>query len=471
MHRNKKKVLGLVITDGVGYRNFILSDFPSQAILHFEKVVIFSSLPVTAYDIKKIKGIDVKEIPGFIEPFSTWFWRKFKELAHLQLHKAYYGIHNNLIASNSNSNSNRGRAARLLYRITGKFHSEKFIQKLEKLQQRSLMRNLVTSQCSILLRDFTPDLLFFTHQRPPYVMPLYVAAKKLKIKTGCFIFSWDNLSSKGRMAADFDNYLVWSNLMNQELLYFYPSTTPGKIQIAGTPQFEPYVIPEYKTDKDHFFESFDLVQGLKTICYSCGDISTSKNDELYIETIAKAIQDNEIGAPVNFLVRTSPAEDPDRFFHLKKEYPFIKWNFPDWPVSRENHPEPWSQRVPSKEDIIDLRAILENSDLSINMCSTMSLDFMIFDKPVINPVFGNHENGIYDDQKFLKFGHYEKVVQSGAVKVVKNKPALIEAINFYLHDPTADSEEREKLIDLQIGKPLKGTSERIAVLLKEIVQD
>jgi len=42
---------------------------------------------------------------------------------------------------------------------------------------------------------------------------MVLAAKKSNILNATFIFSWDNLASKGRMAATFDHYLVWSNSM------------------------------------------------------------------------------------------------------------------------------------------------------------------------------------------------------------------------------------------------------------------
>ena len=93
---------------------------------------------------------------------------------------------------------------------------------------------------------------------------------------------------------------------------------------------------------------------------------------------------------------------------------------------------------------------------------------MIFDKPVINPVFGNEENGLYNDQKYLKYAHYERVVKSGAVAIVKNKKELIESINFSLENPKARLAEQRKLLKLQIGKPLEGTSRRIAEALKEL---
>ena len=96
-----------------------------------------------------------------------------------------------------------------------------------------------------------------------------------------------------------------------------------------------------------------------------------------------------MGFPCQFLVRTSPAEGPERFAMIQKDFPEIIWNSPKWILTRENHAESWSQRIPSEEDIKDLRSLLEYVDLNINMCSTMSLDFMLFDKPVINTVFGN----------------------------------------------------------------------------------
>ena len=469
MNEKNSGKLGLVITDGVGYRNFVLSNFLPEAVKNFEEVIIYSGLPGEIYNVNRY-NLKIIELPVYIEPFQTWFWRKFKEVAHLQLHKDFFGINDNLIANKSKSKSNRGKAIRLIYGITNVFHSERFIRILEKRQQKSLKNHKTTRECLKILKSNCPDLLFFTHQRPPYVVPLVAAAQKLGIKTSSFIFSWDNLASKGRMAAGFDSYLVWSDLMKNELLYFYPATRAEDVKVVGTPQFEPYIMPEYASRKEEFYRRFKLDPRKKTICYRCGDVSTSQNDELYIETIAKAIQEGQIKGEVNFIVRTSPAEEPERFLYLREKFSFIKWNFPEWIVSRDDHPEPWSQRIPKALDIKDLRALLEYADLNLNMCSTMSLDFMLFNKPVINPVFGTEENGLYNDQRFLRFGHYKKVVQSGAVKISKNKTELIDAINIYLMNPQLNKAERMKLLELQIGKSLEGTSIGITKTLKKIIK-
>ncbi|MCF4102129.1 hypothetical protein L1I30_10660 [Gillisia sp. M10.2A] len=466
--KKKRYILGLVITDGVGLRNFILSDFLTEAEQNFDGIRIFSGLPSSAYTIDDFKKVKILELPVFKESFHTWFWRKFKEIAHLQNHKDNFGIADNLKANHSKVRSNRGYATRFIYKFTQFFHSEGIIQFLDRKHINSLKNDPVTNFCLEQLKKESPDLLFFTHQRPPYVVPLVAAANKLGIKTGSFIFSWDNLASKGRMAANFQFFLVWSELMKEELLHFYPSVQPENIKVVGTPQFEPYVLERYQSERNDFYEKFGLNPEFKTLCFSCGDVSTSKNDNLYIEYLANAIEKNDFGEKLNFLVRTSPAEEPSRFSYLKDKYSFIKWNYPKWVLARENHPEPWSQRIPSVEDIKDLRMILEFSDVGINMCSTMSLDFMTFDKPVINPVFGNMENGLYNDQRFLNYAHYKRVIESDAVVIATNENTLILAVKESLLSPENRSTERENLLKVQISCELEGTGKRMAnILLNE----
>lgn len=460
------KKLGIVITDGVGFRNFILSDFLIEAEKTFDEVVILSFLPSKVYSTFAVNS-KIIELGVFEETFKTWFFRKVKEIAHLKLHiKDNFGIQDNLHTNNSNFKTVRGHATRFIFKVTVRLYSEKWISRFNFWQQQTFKNHPITVEYKALLKKENIDLLFFTHQRPPYIAPLVYQAEQLKIKTASFIFSWDNLASKGRMAADFNYYLVWSDLMKNELRQFYTLVKKENIEVVGTPQFEPYVLERYHSSKEDFQSKFALDASKKTICFSCGDISTSKNDELYIETIAAAILDRKI-EKVNLLVRTSPAEDPIRFAKLFKEFPFIKWNYPKWSLSREGHQEEWSQRVPTIEDVKDLSAILAYSDLNVNMLSTMSLDFMQFDKPVINTVFGNAKNGLYDDQRFLNYAHITNVVDSNATKIVKNEEELILAINEYLENPNLDSENRKQLLQMQVSKPLPHTGKRIAEKLLE----
>ena len=459
------KKLGIVITDGVGFRNFIMSDFIMEATKQFDEVIIYSGLPISAYQSVSHAKIKIKELPVFVERKGTWFFRKWKEVAHLHKHQSFYGMKDNLDLGYPKNNSAHSLLVKIIYFFTRFIHSDTSIVLAEKMQFFSFSKNKTTKGYIKLLMVDQPTHVFFTHQRPPFVAPFLYAAQQLKIPVSTFIFSWDNLASKGRMLGVFDCYLVWSHLMKEELLYFYPNTKNENVKVVGTPQFEPYVMSKYETTADNFYKKFHLDSAIKTICYSCADVSIGGNDPVVIKTIANAIRNNEINEKVQLLVRTSPAEDDSRFKAIKETFPEILWNVPKWILTRDNHVETWSQRVPSEEDVIDLRAILEYVDLNINMCSTMSLDFMLFDKPVINTVFGNPENGMYDDQRFLNFGHFKKVVDSGAVTIANNEIELIDQINHVLNNPKERSKQRTAMVDLQISERLKGTSKRIVYSL------
>jgi hypothetical protein len=462
------KKLGIVITDGVGFRNFVMSNFLKEASKEFDSITIYSGLPMSAFPSFLETKITVKELDVFVEGKATWFFRKWKEVAHLQKYKSFYGMNDNLIASYPKSNSIRSLLVKIILFFTRFIHSDSSILMAEKIQFLTFSKSKITEAYLKLLKEDIPSHVFFTHQRPPFLAPFLYAAQKLKIPVSTFIFSWDNLPSKGRMLGAFDTFLVWSNLMQKELLYFYPKTKKQNVKVVGTPQFEPYVMKKYETTLEDFYAKFGLDSSLKTICYSCADVSIGANDPIVIKAIADAIRNNDIKTKVQLLVRTSPAEDDARFKEVREEFPEIKWNVPKWILTREHHAEPWSQRIPSDNDIKDLRSLLEYVDLNVNMCSTMSLDFMLFDKPVINTVFGNPENGLYNDQRFLHFDHYKKVVESESVTIAKNAAELVDQINQALENPKERTRQRKEMIDLQISKSLEGTSKRIAETLSHL---
>jgi hypothetical protein len=460
---NKK--LGVVITDGVGYRNFVMSDFLKEASASFNEVVIYSGLSTKLFNLNNYSNVVVRELPVFIEPKSTWFFRRLKEIAHLFNHrKKTFGIQDTLNFNKPKGFTKRAILNRIVYAVTNVFHSESAIKIYEKQQFLSFKNHKTAKIYKDFLKTDLPDILFFTHQRPPFLAPILAASKDLNIPNTAFIFSWDNLASKGRMLGEFDNYLVWSNLMKAELLTFYPNTKKENISIVGTPQFEPYVLENYQVDKTRFFNKFNLDINKKLICYSCADSSIGKNDAIHIKALWNYII---LHNDLQLIVRTSPAEDGKRFKSLMTQFPNIKWNIPKWIQTREDHAESWSQRLPTKEDVLDLRALLSFTHVNVNMLSTMSLDFMIFDKPVINTVFGNTKNGLYNDQRFLNYTHYKYVIDSKAVTIAINETELHQQMDEAINTPEKRQENRKEILNFEIGAPILGTSKRIVEALEK----
>jgi hypothetical protein len=460
----KSGKLGLVISDGVGYRNFVLSNFINEAQKEFSSIIIYSFLPKSVY--KNLDScVKIYELNVINEHISTWFFRKLKEISHLKNHRSYYGISDNL---NSNKNyrfTYKGILTRLVFFLTSILKGEKWISLYEKIQFRTFKAYNEYKNYSDLLRDTKPDILLFTHQRPPFIAPLIALSRYMNIKSTTFIFSWDNLASKGRMAGSFDYFFVWSENMKTELLTFYPKSKASQIFVVGTPQFEPYVLPRYHMDKTDLVNRFNIDSSKPIILFTCND-STSKNDPIYLQILCDFIDTGKLNA--NLIVRTSPAEGPERFKVIEQKYSFVKWNHPEWNLARDTHPELWTQRIPTFNDINTLKHLLLNADIVINVLSTITLDACIFDKPIINPVFGNEENKMFNDQKFLKYKHLDDMVRTKCSIVVKNDQQFLDAISSYLTKPSLNSDGRKKLVNLEIGVNLSETSCKMVDKLKSI---
>ena len=77
----KNKTLGVVITDGVGYRNFVMSSFMDEVSNNFDEMIIYSGLPISSYDLSLFTDkIKIVELPLYVETNNVWFFRKLKEV-------------------------------------------------------------------------------------------------------------------------------------------------------------------------------------------------------------------------------------------------------------------------------------------------------------------------------------------------------------------------------------------------------
>ena len=93
-----------------------------------------------------------------------------------------------------------------------------------------------------LFDRYKPSLVFATN---PHGMREYYFLKYAKlngIPTVGMIHSWDALSTKGCLVMPIDSYLVWNQVMKNELITLH-GVLDGQITITGIPQFDVYAEP------------------------------------------------------------------------------------------------------------------------------------------------------------------------------------------------------------------------------------
>ncbi|MGH9198945.1 MAG: hypothetical protein ACRD1T_24860, partial [Acidimicrobiia bacterium] len=122
--------------------------------------------------------------------------------------------------------------------------------------------------------------------------------------------------------------------------------------------------------------------------------------------------------------------------------------------------------TPSPHDTAVYSSLLKHASLGINGASTVSLELMIHDKPVINLGFdppGARLPHAFRYARHLEFDHFRPVVSSGAVLVARSSGDMKEMIVQALTHPEATAEHRRAFLRQMFDDKLDAHSgERIA---------
>jgi hypothetical protein len=466
MRGAEKPILALIVPDGVGVRNFIHGRFLERANEVFDVWVLTGFAPEDLPD--RPTGPDFEEMPAYREGKAGALLRYALQYAHMYRWKTV-GMRRVL-----GEPRHRGLKSAVLHKTgkgIGAAHATgEGIARLERLLWRWASRQEVTEHWRRRFRDRRPAVLMCTHQRPSIALPAVLAAKELGIPTATFIFSWDNLTSKGRIAAPYEHFLVWSELMKREMAQFYPEVAEERVHITGTPQFDPYGDASLLWGREEFFRRIGADPARALICYSGGDRSVCPQGPEQVATVMELVRGGKIRHGVQVLFRPTPTEDGERYRWVRERYPELIYARPEW---RSRRGGGWETYLPTRGDVQFLANLVKHADLNINVASTMTLDFALHDKPVVNLAYDVGDKrpfgmSIYDFHH--AFEHYLPVMKYGAARVARSPEELAEHVNAYLEDPSLDREGRRKLVELEVGVPVGQASERVVEALERIAR-
>lgn len=315
-----------------------------------------------------------------------------------------------------------------------------------------------------LLTEIRPSLVFNgSHVHSRVGMQAVRAAQWLGIPTATFIFSWDNLTSQGRIIPPYDYYLVWNDAIRDQLLRIYPSVNPKQVFVTGTPQFDFHFRREFHWSRAEFCAAVGCDPERPIVLYTTGMSNHMPGEVQIVEGIARLLRNMEDLGPPQLLVRVYPKDRSSRFDELRAKFPEVL--FPD---------VPWEPAwlTPKLDDSYLLTNMLRHAEVGINVASTVSLELCMFDKPVINVGYNppGIDPAVIDYGGYYRFDHYRPVVESRAVAVAGSERELGELLVESLLHPEHRSENRRNLIESFFGYTLDGwSSTRVAEVIQMLV--
>jgi len=310
-----------------------------------------------------------------------------------------------------------------------------------------------------LFDRYQPNAVLFTNLHSANIHMLREARKR-NVKGICFVQGWDNPTSKGPFSITPDHVLVWNENMRREIVQYHDLPSE-KVDVVGSPQFDFYHDRSKFRSREAFFERYGLDPKLKLIAYCVAGGNIARSEPEVIDLFYRAMMDGRVKFPAQLLIRLHPGTRGDYLRQFDRFKGLLRLVVqPAGRVAKIK--DGWDI---SQDDIIRLAETMLHSDVVVNVASTISLDAIAFDTPVIGIGFeGSVPRDYFNSyRRYYDFTHFNPVVKNGGIRVVSSLDQLIDTVNLYLENPSLDAAGRERVRRDQIyaldGKSAKRAGE------------
>ncbi|MEO8097274.1 MAG: hypothetical protein ABI811_06190 [Acidobacteriota bacterium] len=349
--------------------------------------------------------------------------------------------------------------------LTRVFANRPGLRLLDTVEKSASWKLRPTDDFCELFKELKPDLVFNgSHIHGPAAEEPLRAAHQMGIPTAGFVFSWDNLTSRGRIMAPYDYFFVWNQGMKKQLLNLYSHLRPENVFAPGTPQFDFHFQDQFHLSRVELCRRIGLDPQRPIIFYTTGMNTHFPEEHRTVEFLIQALERMNLRPKPQLVVRRYVKGTSREMMDLANR------NLPDVVFPDILWEEKW--KTPLYEDLPIYTSLLREAALGINVASTVSLELIIHDKPVINLGFdppGSKLGPLWEYERHLRFDHYAPVVASGAVMVARSPQDLEPMIMRGLTEPEALREERARFKESMFGSTLDGRAgSRIAEILTGI---
>lgn len=326
---------------------------------------------------------------------------------------------------------------------------------------------LQSGQATQLIRELTPRLVISTYPVSGIEASLLKAAKKEGANTAIHLLSWDNITCKGRFPETATEYLVWGPIMKEELQQYY-GVPEKNIHETGVPHFDLH----YRVKNEPFNETSITELGLNAdkpyLFFAMSSPYFAPREIDIVEHLARWIQAAKWG-DLQLVVRPHPQNvqgemtDTDWLSRLEAiEGHGVAVDYPRLNKSKIN----WSMEI---GDMFRLSRLITGCAVSLNSGSTVSIDALMHDKPVIITAFDGDDQLEWwrSAKRLIEFPHLKKLIAEGGVYVVSDYSEMQNAIRSYLLNSSLHSENRRKTINKEVMEADGNATERVVNVINK----
>lgn len=351
------------------------------------------------------------------------------------------------------------------------YQSVKVFPGIRNRFQKNEKKYLQSPETDDLIKRINPKMVVSTYPVNFLEARVLFAAQKARIPTTLHLLSWDNITSKGIFPVIADFYILWGEVMRQELKEYY-QIEANKIQVCGVPHFDNHFRLKGTTGYKALLSDFGLNPEAPYLFFAMSAKRFAPREIDIVEWLAKAIEANVFGPDLQLVVRPHPQVMTGnmatkswltRLQAIKSKRVAI-----DFPRMVESKLK-WSLK---KQDMNHLSKLMAGCSICLNSGSTISIEALIFDKPVLLTSFDAAVQLPYwkSARRLIDYTHLKKFIALGGATVTRSLSDLEEQVKIYLKNPQKDQDKRQYALNQQCFESDGNATGKVVKALEHILQ-
>ncbi|MBI4114847.1 MAG: CDP-glycerol glycerophosphotransferase family protein [Candidatus Niyogibacteria bacterium] len=306
-------------------------------------------------------------------------------------------------------------------------------------------------------QKYKPDLVFVADILNERDVELVQESKRNRVPVYGMVRSWDNLTLHGIVRALPDHLITATSRLRDDAVRFH-DFKENNITVVGIPHYDKYFRGP-KISREAFLNKIGFDPNKKMIMHAIiGDqyIPNNDTDPYVLQVLSKRHE--------QVYIRFAPTI-PIAKLEGKAPYPNMYWDKPG--VKFKDDVE--SDKEISPEDDDNLMHAIYYSDVVSCGPSSIALDGVFFDKPVVIAGFHPRKRGYYDYTHRWDYNHYAHPIEIGAVRLAKTKEEYLSAIDEYMKNPEHDRQARKEFREACCGIMDGNSGKRLAQFLFDTI--
>jgi hypothetical protein len=332
-------------------------------------------------------------------------------------------------------------------------------------------RTLANPDLASLLHRLQPRVLVSLIPVAPLESSLLYEAQRAGIRTVGQLLSWDNITTKGRFPVPTDYYISWGPIMTAEIQEFY-GASPDRIWECGVAHFDAQSVAAAPAKTRAILQELGLRADRPYLFFGMSSPFFCPYEIEVVEWLAKAVRGGAFGREMQLVVRPHPQNlqgymaDGSWLPRLKAlpgpqvavDYPSLLPGELAWNMDQSDLPR--------------LANLLAGCAVSLNSGSTLCLDAVIHDRPVVLVAFdAGHDLPWWQSvRRVVEYRHIVKMLRLGGIRVARSFEELQRLLSDYLDDPQLDRDGRARVLREECGACDGRAADRIAQALVELAQ-